>query len=173
MSISDKPIRLKQFHEAHNVTVYFPDESAESSNVLLVYDPSTPNASIFPDEKKKHLDEVEKEIVKWTNEIASVKTEVVPVEKRWHEAVVGHGGTTLNAYVFITRVVPNESRLIFLAGLSARTQLSRSRSALRLAMPPTRISSLFAALLLMSIAPSSTSSRSSRMPRTTRLLTAM
>lgn len=91
---------MKQFHEAHNVHVYFPDESAESSKVLLVYDPSTPNASIFPDEKKKQLDAVEKEILKWTNEIANVKSEVVPVEKRWHEAVVGHGGTTLNAYVY-------------------------------------------------------------------------
>ncbi len=25
----------------------------------------------------------------------------MPVEKRWHEAVVGYGGTTLNAYVSI------------------------------------------------------------------------
>lgn len=105
MTISDKSTRLKQFHEVHNVNTYFPEESAESSNVLLVYDPSTPNASIFPDEKKKHLDEVEKEILKWTNEIASVKTEVVPVEKRWHEAVVGYGGTTLNAYASISPII--------------------------------------------------------------------
>ena len=47
------------------------------------------------DEKKKHLDDVETEILKL--DAADMKTEVVPVEKRWHEAVVGRGGTTLNA----------------------------------------------------------------------------
>jgi hypothetical protein len=91
--------KLKQFHEAHNVNVYFPPESAESSSVLLVYDPSTPNASVIPDEKKKHLDEVEKEILKWARDAADVKTETISIEKRWHDAVVGNGGTTLNAII--------------------------------------------------------------------------
>ncbi|PPR02413.1 hypothetical protein CVT26_011381 [Gymnopilus dilepis] len=91
--------KLKQFHEAHNVSVYFPNESLESSSVLLVYDPSTPGASLSPDEKKKHLDEVEKELQKLAHDAADVKSEVVSVEKRWHEAVVGSGGTTLNAII--------------------------------------------------------------------------
>jgi hypothetical protein len=87
--------RLKQFHEAHNVLVFFPLESSESSQVLLVYDPQSSAASVSLDEKKKHLDDVETEIMKL--DAADMKTEVVPVEKRWHEAVVGKGGTTLNA----------------------------------------------------------------------------
>ena len=87
--------RLKQFHEVHNVLLFFPLESSESSQVLLVYDPLSPTASVSLDEKKKHLDDVETEILKL--DAADMKTEIVPVEKRWHEAVVGKGGTTLNA----------------------------------------------------------------------------
>ena len=86
---------MKQFHEAHNVLLFFPHESSESSQVLLVYDPLSPTASVSLDEKKKHLDDVETEILKL--DAADMKTEIVPVEKRWHEAVVGKGGTTLNA----------------------------------------------------------------------------
>lgn len=89
--------RLKQFYEAHNVQVYFPGETSESSLVLLVYDPFSLSASPIPDEKKRHLDEVEKEMLKLAKDAADVKTEVIPVEKRWQDAVVGKGGTTLNA----------------------------------------------------------------------------
>ncbi|KAF9482121.1 hypothetical protein BDN70DRAFT_802105 [Pholiota conissans] len=91
--------KLKQFHELHNVNVYFPNESLESSNILLVYDPLAPGASLSPDDKKKHLDEVEKELLKWAKDAADVKTELIPVDKRWHDAVVGNGGTTLNAII--------------------------------------------------------------------------
>ncbi|KIK09901.1 hypothetical protein K443DRAFT_671215 [Laccaria amethystina LaAM-08-1] len=91
--------KLKQFYEAHNVQVYFPTESSESSLVLLVYDPFSPSASLIPGEKMKHLDDVEKEILKLAKDAASLKTEVISVEKRWHEAVVGWGGTTLNAII--------------------------------------------------------------------------
>ncbi|KAF9568060.1 hypothetical protein CPC08DRAFT_746592 [Agrocybe pediades] len=91
--------KLKQFYEAHNVHVYFPNESLESSTVLLVYDPLSANASLSPDEKKKRLDEVEKEIAKLARDAADVKTEKISVEKRWHDAVVGYGGTTLNAII--------------------------------------------------------------------------
>ena len=88
---------MKQFHEAHNIQVYFPNESSESSNVLLVYDPLTLGVAPSPDEKKRHLDDVAKEILKWARDAADVKTELISVEKRWHEFVVGNGGTTLNA----------------------------------------------------------------------------
>ncbi|KAF5320673.1 hypothetical protein D9619_001993 [Psilocybe cf. subviscida] len=91
--------RLSQFHDAHNVNVYFPPESAESSSVLLVYDPFAPNASIIPDEKKKHMDAVGKEILKWAGEAADVATEKIPVEKRWHDTVSGYGGSTLNEII--------------------------------------------------------------------------
>ena len=89
--------RLKQFHEAHNVLVFFPVEFSESSQVLLVYDPLSSVASLSPDEKTKHLDNVEMEILKLVKDAADVKTEAVSVEKRWHDAIVGKGHTTLNA----------------------------------------------------------------------------
>ncbi|KAJ7200694.1 hypothetical protein C8J57DRAFT_424290 [Mycena rebaudengoi] len=91
--------KLKQFHEAHNVQTFFPPESAEQSTVLLVYDPLSANASPSPDEKKRHLEEVTKEILKLAKDAADVKSETVAVEKRWHDAVVGKGGTTLNAII--------------------------------------------------------------------------
>lgn len=77
--------------------MFFPPESQEQSSILLVYDPTTPSASPVPVEKAKHLDDVEKEIVKMAREAADVKSESISVEKKWHEAVVGTSGTTLNA----------------------------------------------------------------------------
>ncbi|KAJ7595029.1 hypothetical protein C8J56DRAFT_1123796 [Mycena floridula] len=91
--------KIKAFHDAHNVNVYFPPEAAEHSTVLLVYDPFSPNASPSPDEKQQHLEDVSKELLKIAKDAADVKSETVPVEKRWHDAVVGHGGTTLNAII--------------------------------------------------------------------------
>jgi len=81
-------IRLKQFYEAHNVQVYFYEESLESSTALLVYDPLSAKASLSHDEKKKHLDAVEKDILK-SARAADVKTETISVEKRRHDAVAG------------------------------------------------------------------------------------
>ena len=92
-------LRLRQFHEAHNVQVWFPPESAEQSAILLVYDPLSPSASPSPVEKEKHLDEVASELLKMAKDAADVKSELISVEKRWHDAVVGKDGTTLNAYV--------------------------------------------------------------------------
>ena len=89
--------RIKQFHEAHNVLLFFPPESAEVSSVLLVYDPSSPSASKNPAEKVKHLTEVEKELLKLARDAADVKSQVVFVDKKWHAAVLGKDGTTLNA----------------------------------------------------------------------------
>lgn len=77
--------------------VYFPNEAVEQSTVLLVYDPLSPSASPLPDEKAKHLGEVAKEILKLAKDAADVKSETITVEKRWHDAVVGQSGTTLNA----------------------------------------------------------------------------
>lgn len=46
------------------------------------------------------MDDVSKELLKMAKDAADVKSEVVSVDKRWHDSVVGQGGTTLNAYVF-------------------------------------------------------------------------
>ncbi|CAK5265692.1 unnamed protein product [Mycena citricolor] len=91
--------KLKQFHDVQNVQVFFPPETAEQSSVLLVYDPLSAKASPLPDDKNKSLEEVAKEILKFAKDAADVKSETIPVEKRWHEAVVGRGGTTLNAII--------------------------------------------------------------------------
>jgi hypothetical protein len=91
--------RIKHFHEAHNVTLYFPLESAESSTVVLVYDPLSSSASSLPAEKAKHLDEVDKELKKLAKDAADVKSETLVVDKKWHDAIVGRGGTTLNAII--------------------------------------------------------------------------
>ncbi|EPQ57388.1 hypothetical protein GLOTRDRAFT_58711 [Gloeophyllum trabeum ATCC 11539] len=93
------PKKFKQFHEAHNVRVFFPLESAEQSSVLLVYDPTSPNASPNPVEKGKHLEDVEAELLKLARDAADVKSKTISVEKRWHDAVVGQSGTTLNAII--------------------------------------------------------------------------
>lgn len=77
--------------------MYFPPEAAEQSTVLLVYDPTSPSASPSPVEKSKHLEEVEKELLKMAREAADVKSQVIAVEKKWHNAVIGKSGTTLNA----------------------------------------------------------------------------
>ncbi|ESK96594.1 hypothetical protein Moror_6814 [Moniliophthora roreri MCA 2997] len=91
--------KLKQFYEAHNVQVYFPPEVEERSSVLLVYDPFSASASPAPDEKSRHLDEVAQDLLKMAKDAADVKSETIQVEKRWHEAIVGQGGTTLNAII--------------------------------------------------------------------------
>jgi hypothetical protein len=63
----------------------------------LVYDTFSSNAYPSPDEKSKHLEDVTKELTKMAKEAGMVKTQSVTVEKRWHEAVLGKDGTTLNA----------------------------------------------------------------------------
>lgn len=89
--------RIKQFHDAHNVQVFFPKESEESSSVLLIYDPFSPNASPSPDDKKRNLDDVAKELLKFAKDAADVKSQKIDVGKRWHETIIGQNGTTLNA----------------------------------------------------------------------------
>jgi len=91
--------RIKQFYDSHNVIMFFPPEDDEQSSVLLVYDPSSPSASPSPVEKAKNIEEVENELLKFARDAADVKSQTISVEKKWHEAVVGKGGTTLNAWV--------------------------------------------------------------------------
>ncbi|KAL0068793.1 hypothetical protein AAF712_004122 [Marasmius tenuissimus] len=91
--------KIKQFQDAHNVLVFFPPESEEKSTVLLVYDPFSPSASPSPDEKSRHLEEVAADLQKMAKDAADVKSETLQVEKRWHDAINGQGGTTLNAII--------------------------------------------------------------------------
>ena len=89
--------RIRQLHESQNVLLFFPPESEEQSSILLVYDPTSPSASPSPVEKAKNVEEAEKELIKWAKDAADVKSQVIAVEKKWHTAVIGKGGTTLNA----------------------------------------------------------------------------
>jgi hypothetical protein len=89
--------RIRQLHESHNVLLFFPPESEEQSSVLLVYDPTSPSASPSPVEKAKNIGDAEKELIKWAKDAADVKSQVITVERKWHSAVIGKGGTTLNA----------------------------------------------------------------------------
>ncbi|KAF8628885.1 hypothetical protein AX15_003671 [Amanita polypyramis BW_CC] len=91
--------KIKEIYDAQNVLVLFPSESAEQSTVLLVYDPQSPLASPSLDDKTKNLGDVERELLKMAKEAADVASKLVPVEKRWHEAVLGPNGTTLNAII--------------------------------------------------------------------------
>ena len=77
--------------------LFFPPESEEQSSVLLVYDPTPPSASPSPVERTKNVQEAERELLKWVKDAADVKSHVIAVEKKWHSAVIGKGGTTLNA----------------------------------------------------------------------------
>ena len=47
----------------------------------------------------------QEELLKVAKDAADVKTETITVESKWHSAVVGKSGTTLNAYVLPFRVV--------------------------------------------------------------------
>lgn len=77
--------------------LFFPPESEEQSSILLVYDPTSPSASPSPVERGKNVEEVERELLKWAKDAADVKSHVIAVEKKWHSAVIGKSGTTLNA----------------------------------------------------------------------------
>lgn len=86
---------MKQLHDSHNVLVLFPNESDERSSILLVYDPLSAHPSAA--DKMKHLEEVSKEILRMVKDCGDVKSEILTVDRKWHEAVLGRGGTTLNA----------------------------------------------------------------------------
>ncbi len=64
---------------------------------MLVYDPHSPNATKNPAQTGHHLDQVKQELLKFGQEVADIKSEVIPVDKKWHEAVSGRDGITLNA----------------------------------------------------------------------------
>ena|SRR5882762_9736140 len=95
----NREYRIKQLYDSQNVIMFFPSEDDEQSSVLLVYDPSSPSASPSPVEKAKNIEDVENELLKFARDAADVKSQTISVEKKWHEAVVGKGGTTLNAWV--------------------------------------------------------------------------
>ncbi|KAH7108044.1 hypothetical protein BKA62DRAFT_680818 [Auriculariales sp. MPI-PUGE-AT-0066] len=86
--------KIKAFKDTQRISIFWPAESTESSKVLIVYD-----ISADPANKAASLDEVAKELLKFAKEVADVKTEVVLVDEKWHAAIKGKNGTTLNALI--------------------------------------------------------------------------
>ena len=66
--------------------------------MLLVHDPLTlsPSAPTTA-QKQAHLDDVQMEVLNLASDAADVKSETIQVEQKWHFAIVGKNGTTLNA----------------------------------------------------------------------------
>ncbi|KAG8886137.1 hypothetical protein FRB97_007175 [Tulasnella sp. 331] len=91
--------KIKQFQEAHNVLVFFQPEELESSSVILVHDPHSSLAAISAAQKQKHLKEVAEEILRLAKEAADIKSKTIYVDQKWHSAVVGKNGATLNAVI--------------------------------------------------------------------------
>jgi uncharacterized protein YfcZ (UPF0381/DUF406 family) len=166
--------RIKQIFDGHNVRFYFPDESKEESKVLLVYEPGTPNANQSLPEKAKHVADAEKELLKFARDAADVKSELVPVESKWHSFVAGKDGTTLNAYVECTSL--SSGMLIFaLFGCSessAKIRPCRSRLVPRRVVT-LRMSFSSEAQVPMLIVQLRRSFRSLRMQRRSKLIIAM
>ena len=91
--------RIKQFQDEDKVTVAFPDSKEESNSILLFAGlHHTDNV----DAKTLSLKKVEREILSCAQECGDLKEQIVVVEKKWHEAVLGAEGTTLNACVTIS-----------------------------------------------------------------------
>ncbi|CAE6410521.1 unnamed protein product [Rhizoctonia solani] len=86
--------RVEQFRTANHTEVHFPEESDEKSTVLLVYDLGKSSSKT---EKKKHLDEVERELKKLAAEMGDIRSEEITVDKKWHQAIMGKNDSNLNA----------------------------------------------------------------------------
>lgn len=99
--IGKKGAKIAQFESAHSVTTVFPPAAEESSEIALVY-----VGSDLPADKKAR-DAKLKEILaaassaleKLAKDAADVKTETLKVDKKFHPAIVGPGGTVLNAVI--------------------------------------------------------------------------
>lgn len=76
--------------------VYFPPAHEHSSKVLLVYDPLGEGVKAVS-EKKKHLSEVESEILAVVKTLGEIRVETLTIEKKWHNAIKGKNDSTLNA----------------------------------------------------------------------------
>ncbi|CAE6430863.1 unnamed protein product [Rhizoctonia solani] len=88
--------KIEHFRTANHIEVHFPEESEEKSTVLLVYDLGKNSSKT---EKKKHLDEVERELKKLVAETGNIRSEEVTVDQKWHQAIIGKNESNLNAIV--------------------------------------------------------------------------
>ncbi|KAL7415309.1 hypothetical protein BDY24DRAFT_382512 [Mrakia frigida] len=100
--IGKKGAKVNQFHSQHGVEVIFPLESQESSSVVLIYAPAdadSTDAKVLESQAKEKLALVKEELLKLAKEAADLKTSTLDVEAKWHRAIIGTGGTNLNAII--------------------------------------------------------------------------
>lgn len=93
--IGKKGSKIAQFETTHNVTTVFPPQSDESSEVLLVYTGSSSDKNAA----KSALESASAALRDLAKGAADLKTETMEVDKKWHRAIIGPGGTVLNALI--------------------------------------------------------------------------
>lgn len=97
--IGRKGAKIAQFATAHGVEVVFPPASTpadtpEADVVLLILPPSAQAGDV-----KAKLAEVKAELEKLVKDVSDLKTSTLDVDAKWHRAIIGTGGQTLNACV--------------------------------------------------------------------------
>lgn len=96
-----KGARIQQFEKDNKVLAIFPQKDDENEEVHIVY-----TGNDLPSDKKQR-DSKLKELVgaaadklnELTKKFSDVKTETLDVDKKWHRAIIGTGGTVLNALI--------------------------------------------------------------------------
>ncbi|BGP25460.1 SCP160 protein [Rhodotorula toruloides] len=93
--IGKKGNKVRQFEKDHAVEVVFPPSEQGRNDVLLVY---TGEHYAGP-EAKQALEQVKQAIEALAGEFADMTSEVIEIPAALHGAVIGQGGTTLNAVI--------------------------------------------------------------------------
>ncbi|GAA6056085.1 hypothetical protein JCM3770_001962 [Rhodotorula araucariae] len=93
--VGKKGARVKQFEKDHAVDVVFPPADADRSDVLLVFVGENPSGP----EARTALDAVKAAIGALAAEYADLTSETITIPAALHGAVIGQGGTTLNAVI--------------------------------------------------------------------------
>lgn len=104
--IGKKGAKVNQFNQTHGVEVIFPKEEADSSDVLLVFSVSKDAASLSAADRKardvqakEKLALVESELLALAKDAADITTRELNVDPKWHRAIIGTGGSVLNALI--------------------------------------------------------------------------
>ncbi|GAA5905478.1 hypothetical protein JCM8208_004292 [Rhodotorula glutinis] len=93
--VGKKGARVKQLEKEHSVDVVFPPADADRNDVLLAFVGDNPAGP----EARTALDAVKGAIASLAAEYADLTTETIQVPHAFHAAVIGQGGTTLNAVI--------------------------------------------------------------------------
>ncbi|BEJ11747.1 hypothetical protein CspHIS471_0202070 [Cutaneotrichosporon sp. HIS471] len=99
--IGKKGAKIALFESAHSVTTVFPPSDSDDGDVAVVY-----NGADLPADKKQRDAKLKEAIgaaaaalEELAKGAADVKTENLDVDKKWHRAIIGQGGTVLNALI--------------------------------------------------------------------------